>query len=30
VWNDKWLNKRFLVLPLELAQVLFVITFFGS
>ena len=30
VWNDKQLNIRFLVLPLGLAQVLFVITFFGS
>ena len=30
VWNDKRLNKRFLVLPLGLAQVLLVITFSGS
>ena len=28
--NDKWLNKRFPVLPLGLAQVLLVITFSGS
>ena len=30
VWNDKRLNKRFLILPLGLAQVLLAITFSRS